>query len=166
MKKKNFIKLLRKFAKDESKEVLKFITKFENAHSIINRPNKKKLGKYKIPKKFTKETYQEYLETPLWKTIRRRVFKIKGKECEGCGSKIRLQIHHSVYSQRVFTGSSLNGLRVVCSHCHEEIHKAKKNGTSLRQATVLILDKRPVKKITVSKLSKELEDLKKMKKSF
>lgn len=163
MKKKNFIRELRKFAKGESKEVLDFITRFENAKSIINRDKKKKkTNRYKIPTKFTKETYQQYLETDLWRNIRKRVFDLRGKYCEGCGTDANIQVHHSVYSQRVFSGQTLNGLRVVCRGCHEKIHKVKdEQRISLRQATKYILDNQPARN-----LSKELEDVKKMKKNL
>lgn len=145
MKKKTFIVQLKKFAKGESKEVLDFITKFENYKIVINRDKNKKTQEYKIPKKFTKETYKDYLKTPLWQTIRKKVFDIKGKVCEGCGSNINIQVHHSVYSQRVFTGESLNGLRVVCGNCHERIHATKGIGVSLRQATNKVLSDKPLK---------------------
>lgn len=162
MKKKSFIKLLRNFAKGESKEIQDFVTRFEDAKSIITRDRKRKPKKYKIPNKFTKESYQKYLETPLWKSIKKRVFDLRGKYCEGCGTDRNIHVHHSVYSQRVLNGQSLNGLRVVCGSCHEKIHNFKtEHRVSLRQSTKYYLDNQPTRN-----LSKELEDIKKMKKSL
>jgi len=158
MKRKNFIKLLDNFSENESKEIKDFIRRFEADNLLYtqtkNKKNKTNNFGYDIPKKFTKATYQEYLETPLWKAIRKRVFGIKGKCCEGCGSLVGIQVHHSVYSQRVFRGETLNGLRVVCRLCHERIHKLKDSTSmNLKQATNSILkeDVIEIKKITVLK---------------
>lgn len=68
-------------------------------------------------------TYYEQLETKEWKDYRKLVFASRGKVCEMCGAKTRLQVHHPKY---VFGRKAweypINEVVVVCRECHKKLH--------------------------------------------
>ena len=72
------------------------------------------------PKTF-KEQYYEYLRSPEWDRLRKRVFKRDRYQCTKCGSRRKLQAHHLTY-KRVFH-EWLSDLITVCRKCHKKIHK-------------------------------------------
>lgn len=148
MKPKTFLRKLRTFAKKEDNQtiIFDFIDRFEKT-IIINSP---------IIGRLTKESYAKYLETPVWKEIRRKVLTLKGKKCEKCGTTTNLNVHHTVYSKKVLAGKTLRGLRVVCRQHHEEIHALVKTGLSLRKATNQVLDKDKIIKISEKAKLKKL----------
>jgi len=160
MKRATLIKILKQFAEPESKEIKDFILRFEVASPRNKNGKKKKV--YKIPKKFNKETYQTYLETPLWRGIRRRVIADRGRYCEACGSRRKIQVHHSIYERYILEGKSTVGLVVVCEPCHKKIHAI--TGTTLLLATRMILQSG--KKHSDEPLKDELDILKKMTKGI
>lgn len=145
MKRKTFISKLRRFAEGEGIFINQFIDKFEEH---LQTTKIKKGSK----KRFNKESYNEYLHSELWYSIRQRVFDKKGKKCEGCGSDWNIQVHHTKYTTPVIDGRSLNGLRVVCETCHKKIHKLVDSGYTLKKATheVISVSKKTNKKPTHS----------------
>ena len=67
-----------------------------------------------------RESYKDYLQTKLWKTIRSRALKNADFSCQICKSTNRLQVHHNTYER---LGSELNSdMIVVCDNCHRMIH--------------------------------------------
>lgn len=64
------------------------------------------------------ESYSDYLESDLWKRVRRRVFASKGKKCVFCGLKAS-QVHHHSYAIWVMEGRDLAPLSPVCNRCHD-----------------------------------------------
>lgn len=57
-------------------------------------------------------------------TARRLVFKKRPKICEGCGTIIKLEVHHingNAYDNR------LNNLLILCSSCHHKIDRRVNN---------------------------------------
>lgn len=175
--------MLVEFAGDErSDEVKSFIQEFIT-HVQVRKSLKGKNYKFKKKKAknpdydFTggngKEKYAKYLESDLWKSIRKRVLDQYNSVCEGCKSTKNIQVHHTVYNEKILSGESLLGLRVVCKTCHETIHKRQKQEViSLKKATNLVIGRRwknPTrKKKVVIKIdpSSELESLKKMAKNI
>lgn len=178
MKRKTFIKELIIFATAKDPSVLPFIEKYRLEFISFTQENKatkkrkkqKRAAGYEIPAKFTKETYAKYLETPLWRGIRDRVFKLRGKKCEGCQATTKLQVHHTTYTTSIFKGNSIRGLRVVCETCHGKIHALKANGMKLPNATREVLDSKPYVYNPTIKIYKsttnEVEVLKKMAKKI
>lgn len=61
-------------------------------------------------------TYADYLASPLWATIRKRVFA-RSNACEFCGDRAT-QVHHSSYHRSVLDRSNLTQLHAVCRECH------------------------------------------------
>ncbi len=66
------------------------------------------------------ESYAAYLESDLWKSIRKRVLKRDRHICFGCG-KTACQVHHRNYEIDVLQGKSLGPLVSICHGCHESI---------------------------------------------
>ena len=88
--------------------------------------------------------YKEYLESDLWKGIRKRVLTIN-PNCVGCGERA-WQVHHSVYRKKDLEGQDLRALFSVCGNCHkytefnrsgEKMHP-KQATTKLKQLATLI----------------------------
>ena len=109
----------------------------------------------------------------MWKSIRKRVLEKYGSACEGCKSTKSIQVHHSVYNEKILSGESIKELRVVCSTCHKKIHKLQKEeNRNLKKATNLVIGRRwtePTRKkkvIVKIEPSRELESLKKMAKKI
>lgn len=63
--------------------------------------------------------YAAYLDSPLWATIRQRVFVRDGRCCAGCGGRAT-QVHHRDYDANTMAGDTITGLLSVCHDCHEE----------------------------------------------
>jgi hypothetical protein len=64
------------------------------------------------------DSYQQYLASPLWSSIRIRAFKEHGNDCIRCGQKAVL-LHHTSYSPDVLSGDSTEELIPLCDRCHE-----------------------------------------------
>jgi hypothetical protein len=64
--------------------------------------------------------YQEYLETPEWKTLRDQKLKQAQFRCQLCNSPKELNVHHRTYERRGI--EELGDLIVLCRRCHEKFH--------------------------------------------
>lgn len=70
--------------------------------------------------------YQKYLQSDHWKAMRAK--KIRNKKwCFVCHSKESLVVHHLKY-RRLYDVQSID-IKVMCSRCHNLLHKIKGNGT-------------------------------------
>lgn len=65
--------------------------------------------------------YKDYLDSALWKRIRRRVLKAANHVCACCPDKAT-QVHHRDYRPRVLNGDDDTMLVALCRTCHEAIH--------------------------------------------
>ena len=65
-------------------------------------------------------SYQEYLDSLLWKRIRARALKGTGGTCRICLGLAR-QVHHRDYGLDTLSGQRLDGLIPVCGGCHWRI---------------------------------------------
>jgi 5-methylcytosine-specific restriction endonuclease McrA len=65
--------------------------------------------------------YADYLKSPLWRTIRRRVLKRDGNVCRRCGGKAT-RVHHRSYADEVMAGNDDRQLASICEGCHNVIH--------------------------------------------
>lgn len=63
---------------------------------------------------YTAKEYDIYLESDEWENIRDRVLEERGRQCEICGTKERLQVHHCDYSANP-------NYAVLCKECHSVI---------------------------------------------
>ena len=70
--------------------------------------------------------YKKQLKSKEWKNFRKKVFKIKGKKCEICGSTKQLNIHHPFYTKgKLAWQYNPSDMMVLCHDCHKEIHNIK-----------------------------------------
>lgn len=65
--------------------------------------------------------YADYLKSPLWRKIKRRVLKRDRKACRRCGGKAT-RVHHRSYADVVLAGNDDEQLTSICEGCHNFIH--------------------------------------------
>lgn len=74
--------------------------------------------------------YEEYLLSPLWAKVRRKVIlRAKGK-CVSCGGWAT-QVHHERYHRNDLLGKNLRFLKAVCGTCHQAIEFTWRNPKKL-----------------------------------
>ncbi len=71
-----------------------------------------------------KKQYRKYLKSGKWKAIRKRLFKVRGRKCEKCGSKSKIHVHHLTY-ERVGGNELGSDLQVLCELHHNIEHGMK-----------------------------------------
>jgi len=76
------------------------------------------------PKKKTWKSYDEYLKSPAWRTIRSAVMTRDKHECRICGKEAD-HAHHHKYPKD-WNDDSLDNCIAVCSACHERTHGLSK----------------------------------------
>lgn len=64
--------------------------------------------------------YGEYLLTKWWRNRRLERIRVAGWQCEECGEKRALQVHHLHY--RSLWREKDKDLQVLCRECHEGKH--------------------------------------------
>jgi 5-methylcytosine-specific restriction endonuclease McrA len=68
--------------------------------------------------------YKRYMRSDTWHAIRDVKLSIAAYECEQCGARDRLDVHHLTYDR--FGGDErMTDLRVLCRPCHETAHGRK-----------------------------------------
>lgn len=65
-------------------------------------------------------SYEAYLQSPHWKSLRRRVLQRDQWRCRLCGRKKDLQVHHDRYTDLL--SEDIRYLKTMCRKCHERIH--------------------------------------------
>jgi CDGSH-type Zn-finger protein len=76
-------------------------------------------------------SYADYLNSPLWNRIRRKVYAKRGKACSLCGD-VASELHHNRYARVDLEGRCLSEIHPICRGCHEaiEFNGGKKNSLS------------------------------------
>lgn len=67
--------------------------------------------------------HKEYLQSYLWRKIKKRVLERDKRTCQSCGGGGNV-VHHRSYAQDVLEGKNDAMLSTVCSGCHQLIHFA------------------------------------------
>lgn len=67
-----------------------------------------------------KEKYKKYITSKKWKEKKAQLFELRGKECEQCGYKHRLHVHHLTYER--LGEENLDDLQILCFQCHMSKH--------------------------------------------
>lgn len=70
--------------------------------------------------------YNAYLQTPEWKTRRRRVLERDNHLCQGCRMADATQVHHLTYAH--VGNELLYELISVCDDCHTKEHEPNTRG--------------------------------------
>jgi hypothetical protein len=65
-------------------------------------------------------SHSEYLETSLWRKIRRRILKRDLNICRICSAKASI-VHHHSYDYEVICGTNEDELVSLCKRCHKRI---------------------------------------------
>jgi len=78
-------------------------------------------------------SYQQYLNSELWRLIKSRAFKVHGTKCKVCG-KETTTLHHKNYEWEVLSGKTVKGLVPLCVECHYHIEFYQGQKCSLSQA--------------------------------
>jgi hypothetical protein len=73
------------------------------------------------------ETYRDYLDSELWRSIRKAVFH-RCRKCRLCGERAN-QAHHLDYDKDTLLGLRLDYIVPLCNGCH---HKVEFDGKSKR----------------------------------
>lgn len=76
-----------------------------------------------IIEKLIEMDYKQYLKTKYWKNVRKVMLEIIGKECEVCGDKKGIHIHHFNYHNR--GQETFNDLACLCEQCHFALHNSE-----------------------------------------
>lgn len=64
------------------------------------------------------KSYDAYLRSPLWASIRMRVLERCQTKCECCRKRMAAQIHHRAYDPATLRGDSIDSLTATCPRCH------------------------------------------------
>lgn len=65
------------------------------------------------------ELYSEYINSEHWKIMRENRLEIDNYECQICGAKSNLRVHHLFYNDL----DNIDSLLTVCDRCHSDIHR-------------------------------------------
>lgn len=65
--------------------------------------------------------YKAYLKSKRWLAKRLKLFAVRGRACEQCGSTVTIHVHHKTYER--LGNEKLNDLMVLCKACHDVIHE-------------------------------------------
>lgn len=76
------------------------------------------------------ESYERYIRSPLWQSIRERVLERDGRACRGCGRFAR-QAHHTSYAADVMSGDNIEPIQAICGKCHLGIEFTRKRTKKL-----------------------------------
>ena len=81
-------------------------------------------------------SYAAYLQSALWKEIRRDV-RLWGMKCPICTGRKATQVHHIDYTPENLAGVDLHLLMPICRQCHETI-EFRDDGTKRHPADVAV----------------------------
>lgn len=101
--------------------------------------------------------YTNYITSPEWFSLRRKVFDKYGKYCRRCKSSRRLHVHHKTY-ERLGKECIETDLVVLCKSCHDKYHKKNKH-TSIETTDIFVENKKENKVFALKekKLKKQKE---------
>lgn len=104
-------------------------------------------------KKIGYGSYLEYLKSPLWSTVRARVFGHYGKTCALCPRPAE-QIHHNWYGEKELRGQRMCNMMPICKPCHQSIEYKDGRKVALHEARNMFDRIREIHLIEYDKMSK------------
>lgn len=78
----------------------------------------------KIEKHVSHIDYKTYLQSREWAIKRLEIFKKRGRNCEACGSRKSLTLHHLSYTK--LGQEPDDHLVILCWTCHQQRHPEKR----------------------------------------
>lgn len=100
-------------------------------------------------------SYEAYLESPLWKKIRKKVMKRDRNTCQMCYGHAT-EVHHIQYDRDTLTGKSCRYLIAYCRDCHEALEL--KDGVKLSGEAVRKRFDNPVEMEELKRVRREARD--------
>lgn len=79
------------------------------------------------------KSYEKYLNSALWKSIRERGYEAHGRLCKICGDDAAV-LHHKNYQWELMSGKTVKGLVPLCHDCHYSIEFCDTGKRRLDQA--------------------------------
>jgi len=71
------------------------------------------------------DSYDEYLDSHMWRQIRSRIYVRADGTCECCRQRKPENVHHWSYTVATLRGDRPQNLEAVCKSCHEKFHAPK-----------------------------------------
>jgi hypothetical protein len=97
------------------------------AYDSFKRPQSKGQATYNQPTVklncnplMSAEEKAKYLSSPEWQSMRKAVHIHKRHQCEVCGSKSNLEVHHNTYKR--LGNENIDDLNLLCRKHHQQIH--------------------------------------------
>jgi rRNA maturation protein Nop10 len=112
----------------QSKRAKRFAPRIKIKYSGLNYKSRRK-----VLKRLGFKSYQAYLASPLWRSVREQVYALKGDRCTICGSPAT-ELHHNRYHRKDLLGLTLDNIHPLCRECHEEIEFDNGHKSTLDQA--------------------------------
>lgn len=76
---------------------------------------------------FDYDEYRAYINSKAWDDLRNKRLKMDQFECQLCGNRNNVQVHHLVYPIHKNYGTEpLSDLITLCADCHKSIDKLRK----------------------------------------
>ncbi len=75
-------------------------------------------------------SYADFMMTPYWRIVSYQVKLKAGWQCERCGSKKNLEVHHTSYLKHGLELFYIDHLQCLCPECHKKIHSLTKRKVS------------------------------------
>jgi|SRR6185369_13782976 len=92
-------------------------------------------------------SYEEYLQSDLWKSISERVWIAFGTRCKFCGQEATC-LHHISYGREVLTGKRIDLIVPLCNSHHYKVEfdrKGNKRSLAESQTQFRLLIYKPLK---------------------
>jgi hypothetical protein len=80
-------------------------------------------------------SYPDYLDSELWKIIRKVVFQRDNYQCQidGCSKRGRIEAHHVTYSRATLLGVNPGGIVTLCRYHHRLVEYSGKRKLTLEK---------------------------------
>lgn len=103
--------------------------------------------------------YKEFIKSKYWSEYKKVARQIFNNECWFCGSKEKLNLHHTKYFKTTLGKSNkipknnFRWLLLICENCHKKIHEIQKsNNLEVYKATKVYRNKFfPNKRLWITK---------------
>ena len=69
-----------------------------------------------------KVVYEDHIDSPEWRKVRKKVLERDGHRCTVCGKNINLHVHHLSYKHLGYEMEFMDDLTTLCRDCHGDIH--------------------------------------------
>lgn len=68
-------------------------------------------------------TYYEYMHSNEWKSLKKSAIERDDRQCQLCGARKDLIVHHKRYPKDLFSEDHIDNLITLCRRCHYKTHE-------------------------------------------